>query len=63
MALPIWALYMRACYEDESLNISKEDFEKPIDLSIEVDCSKYNSGDENTDSDTDDNQLDEIDFL
>ncbi|MBT8260109.1 MAG: transglycosylase domain-containing protein [Bacteroidia bacterium] len=41
MALPIWALYMRNCYEDESLNVSKEEFEKPEELSIEVDCEKY----------------------
>ena len=40
MALPIWANYMRSCYEDEELNISKEDFEEPLELSINVDCSK-----------------------
>jgi len=39
-ALPIWALYMRACYEDETLNISKASFEKPKELSINTDCSK-----------------------
>ena len=32
---------MRNCYEDESLNVSKEDFEEPLELSIEVDCEKY----------------------
>ena len=41
MALPIWALYMRSCYEDETLKVSKEDFEEPLNLSIEVDCDKY----------------------
>ena len=41
MALPIWALYMRSCYEDETLKVSKEDFEEPLNLSIEVDCVKY----------------------
>lgn len=41
MSLPIWALYMRSCYEDETLNISKEDFEEPENLSIAVDCDKY----------------------
>ncbi|MDU8884598.1 transglycosylase domain-containing protein [Yeosuana sp. MJ-SS3] len=40
MALPIWAIYMRSCYEDEDLNISKEDFVAPKELSINVDCSK-----------------------
>ncbi|WP_412987569.1 penicillin-binding protein 1A [Pontimicrobium sp. IMCC45349] len=41
MALPIWANYMRSCYENEELNISKEEFEVPEELSIEVDCTKY----------------------
>ncbi len=40
MALPIWALYMKACYADSELNVSKEAFEKPSELSIEVDCDK-----------------------
>ncbi|MGS2762506.1 penicillin-binding protein 1A [Sinomicrobium sp. M5D2P9] len=40
MALPIWGLYMRKCYEDKELGISKEDFRKPENLSIEIDCSK-----------------------
>ena len=42
MALPIWANYMRSCYEDESLNISKDEFTTPEDLSIEVDCELKN---------------------
>lgn len=41
MALPIWGIYMRSCYEDKDLGISKEDFEEPEELSIEVDCLKY----------------------
>jgi len=41
MALPIWGMYMRSCYEDEDLKISKEEFKKPKELSIEVDCSRY----------------------
>jgi penicillin-binding protein 1A len=44
MALPIWALYMKSCYADETLNISKEDFEAPEDLSIVVDCSESTGG-------------------
>ncbi|MCF6295193.1 MAG: transglycosylase domain-containing protein [Flavobacteriaceae bacterium] len=41
MALPIWALYMKNCYNDETLNVSKEEFEKPDNLSIELDCEKH----------------------
>ncbi len=40
MALPIWALYMKSCYANEELGISKEEFEAPLELSINVDCSK-----------------------
>ena len=44
MALPIWANYMRSCYEVEGLNISKDEFVAPEELSIEVDCEpKWNS--------------------
>lgn len=42
MALPIWALYMKKVYEDRTLKISQEDFEKPAGkISIELDCNKY----------------------
>jgi len=50
MALPIWGLFMKSCYEDEELNVSKEAFEKPKDLSIVVDCNKMpTTGDEEVD--------------
>ena len=38
MSLPSWALYMKKCYADPSLNISLEDFEKPENLSIKINC-------------------------
>lgn len=37
-ALPIWALFMKKCYADETLTVSKTDFERPANLSIKVDC-------------------------
>jgi penicillin-binding protein 1A len=40
MALPIWAMYMKSCYANEELGISKEAFEAPLELSINVNCSK-----------------------
>ncbi len=43
MALPIWGVYMKKCYADKTLNISKEEFTSPKSLSIAVDCSKYKS--------------------
>lgn len=41
MALPIWAIYMRDCYKNEDLGVSREDFKKPEELSIETDCVKW----------------------
>jgi penicillin-binding protein 1A len=38
MALPSWAIFMRKCYADKTLNISKDDFERPQNLSINVNC-------------------------
>ena len=38
MALPIWANYMKACYADSTLVISKDAFEAPEFISIPLDC-------------------------
>ena len=38
MALPIWALYMKAAYEHPDLGISFEDFEAPEFVGIPLDC-------------------------
>lgn len=56
MALPIWGLYMKACYEDETLNVSKGEFEKPEELSINIDCNAVDEGDLSEES----NPLDDI---
>lgn len=40
MALPIWGLFMKKCYADKELKVSKEPFERPANLSIKVDCWK-----------------------
>jgi penicillin-binding protein 1A len=37
-ALPIWGLFMKKNYANKDLTISKEEFEKPENLSIKVDC-------------------------
>ena len=37
-ALPVWAYFMKKCYEDQNLKVSKEDFDRPPNLSIKVDC-------------------------
>src|SRR5690606_23856294 len=39
MALPIWGIYMKSCYEDKTLDVSTAGFAAPSNLSINVDCS------------------------
>ncbi len=55
MSLPSWALFMRKCYADKDLNISKEKFEKPEKLSINIDCDKKTEEEKDkiTEEDTD----------
>lgn len=37
-ALPVWGYFMKLCYADPALKVSKERFERPANLSIKVDC-------------------------
>lgn len=60
MALPIWALYMKKNYENEELGVSKDAFEEPEDMSINVDCTKVLE-DLQDELDTEDD-LEDIDF-
>jgi len=40
MSLPTWAIFMRKCYADSTLAISKNEFEKPEGkISIQLNCS------------------------
>ena len=60
MALPIWGLYMKKNYKIKTLGISKEEFPKPSNLSIRVDCAQMKTdASNNEDSDED---LEDIDF-
>jgi penicillin-binding protein 1A len=60
MALPIWANYMRSCYEDTDLNISMEDFEEPVDLTIKVNCDNLLDGEK--EATKDDEIPEDLDF-
>ncbi len=53
MALPIWGLYYKKLYADPKLNVSMEAFDKPENLSIEIDCSKSNDTEQNLDNSID----------
>ncbi|MNX55071.1 Penicillin-binding protein 1A [compost metagenome] len=61
MALPIWGLFMKKCYADKELNVSKEPFERPANLSIKVDCWKPPVKD-TTAVDQEEQNTDEFDF-
>jgi penicillin-binding protein 1A len=37
-ALPVWGYFMKLCYADPDLHVSKEQFDRPANLSIKVDC-------------------------
>ncbi|WP_394906664.1 penicillin-binding protein 1A [uncultured Mesonia sp.] len=52
MALPIWGSYMKKIYNDPELDVSKGDFEKPENLSIEVDCDNYKNGEKDQNDNT-----------
>ena len=47
MALPIWALYYKKLYADKNLHVSKAAFERPANLSINIDCSKESNANDN----------------
>jgi len=54
MSLPTWGIFMRKCYNDKTLSVSKKSFEKPNDLSINIDCTKVpDTTDEETDGEGD----------
>ena len=59
MALPIWAIFMKKCYEDPTLEVSKGQFERPANLQIKVDCWKAAVKDT---VNTDQENIDEFDF-
>lgn len=40
MALPIWGIFMKKCYADKTLYVSDEDFERPANMTVLVDCWK-----------------------
>jgi len=49
MALPIWGIYYKKLYADPTLNVSKGAFEGPEVLTIETDCRKVNTDDNDAD--------------
>jgi penicillin-binding protein 1A len=62
MALPIWGLYMQKCYANKELEISLEDFEKPDNFTINVDCNTKTGENEEEEEGGPVKPTDEIDF-
>ena len=62
LALPIWALFMKQVYADNTLNISsRAKFEAPQgELGIELDCEKYKKPQNTDDIDPLGSQYDNI---
>ena len=62
MALPIWGLYMKACYGDKTLDVSTGKFDKPSNLSIDIDCEARDEGDLGSDDDLEEDDDMDLDF-
>jgi len=60
MALPIWALYMKANYENKDLGVSDGEFKEPDDMSINLDCDKQ--AEEEPKATDVEEDLDDLDF-
>jgi len=60
MALPIWGLYMKSNYANKDLDISEAAFDKPEDMSINVDCEKVKQ--DILDEGTPEDDLEDLDF-
>ena len=60
MALPIWGIFMKKCYGDSDLDVSKEPFERPENLAIKVDCWTPKKVADSTEIPTDEPNLDEF---
>ncbi len=55
MALPLWAKFMKKCYADDGLDVSKQKFEEPQkELPVEIDCKKF---EKNEDQESEDIQF------
>ncbi|MCK8140420.1 transglycosylase domain-containing protein [Flavobacterium sp. I-SCBP12n] len=56
-ALPVWGYFMKLCYADPELKVSKAAFERPANLSIKVDCYTAKKEVDSTDVEHDTNEF------
>ena len=58
MALPIWGMFMKKCYNDKTLKVSKAGFQRPDNLTIEINCEEYKAtGNQNNDIDSEEDEF------
>jgi len=38
MSLPTWGLFMRKVYDDRSIKINRQGFERPENINVEIEC-------------------------
>jgi len=62
LALPIWGMYMTDIYNDITLDISKDEFERPDNLNILIDCDGATDELENGEGENKETTEFEIDF-
>jgi penicillin-binding protein 1A len=62
LALPIWGMYMTDIYNDGTLDISKDKFERPENLNIEINCDGDTDELENGEGENRETTEFEIDF-
>ena len=61
-ALPVWGMFMKKCYGDNTLAISREAFERPKNLSIKVDCYQAVKDTTQTENPQQEQNTEEFDF-
>jgi penicillin-binding protein 1A len=58
MALPVWGIYMKKCYADETLDISQDNFKEPEKITIETNCEDFKNKNNGNDGEIPDDEFD-----
>jgi len=58
MALPVWGIYMKKCYADETLTISQDNFNEPEKITIETDCEDFKNQNNGNNGEIPDDEFD-----
>ncbi len=58
MALPVWGIYMKKCYADETLDISQDNFKEPEKITIETNCDDFKNKNNGNNGEIPDDEFD-----